>query len=482
MAINSDVRAPLPTIEYNKYVEIVNDTNFPKLSTTRQTPYGGVETLTFPKYAMLTYNINSGTTTVGQVNGLPFGDNAALDGFGKLRVTTPKTLFDAKQLSNKLPNVFDEIINGTATSVWQKGDSMTKMTTSTSGDFVIRQTPARFNYQPGKSMLAYFTGVFNPQTNVIKRIGLFQGLSSAPYTPTDGIFIESTDGVSGYVAFRVLKTEGTYYALSAAQPAWNLDRLDGTGPSGLTINFNFAQLLVIDYEWLGVGRIRCGFNIAGKTIYAHEFTHSAGITAPYMTSGNQPVRYEIRQTGAGSGLMNHICTSVMSEGGEEYIGTSISAELSAAAGAAMVGITTNDTVYRPILAVRLNPTAHDLALIAKTIHICNTGANDVIFKVVENPTITGGSLVFNNLPDTELVQQANGSASLGLSGGTTLITGFAAKGNAAVRSGSTSGDLLGELAILGTRINGTPETFVIAAKSVSGAATIFASIDMILRS
>jgi hypothetical protein len=477
MAINSDVRAPLPTIEYNKYVEIVNDTNFPKLSTTRQTPYGGVETLTYPKYAMLTYDI-----TADQTNGLPFGDNAALDGFGKLRVTAPKTLFDAKQLSNKLPNIFDEVINGTATSVWQKGDSLTKMTTSASGDFVIRQTPARINYQPGKSILAYFTGVFTPQTNVIKRIGLFQGLSSAPYTPTDGIFIESTDGVSGYVAFRILKTEGTYYALSAAQPAWNLDRLDGTGPSGLTVNFNFAQLLVIDYEWLGVGRVRCGFNIAGKTIYAHEFTHTGGLSAPYMTSGNQPVRYEIRQTGVGSGIMNHICTSVMSEGGEEYIGTAITAELSAVPGAAMVGVTTNETVYRPIIAVRLNPTAHDLSIVAKKIHILNTGNNDVIYKVMQNPVITGGSLVFNNLPDTNLIQLANGSASLGLSGGYNLVSGFANKGNSAVASGVTGAELLGELAVLGVRINGTPDTFVIAAKSVTGAATVFASIDMILRS
>jgi hypothetical protein len=477
MAINSDVRAPLPTIEYNKYVEIVNDTNFPKLSTTRQTPYGGVETLTFPKYAMLTYDI-----TADQTNGLPFGDNAALDGFGKLRVTSPKTLFDAKQLSNKLPFVFDEVINGTATSVWQKGDSLTKMTTSAIGDYVIRQTTVRFNYQPGKSTLAYFTGVFTPQTNVIKRIGLFHGLSSAPYTPTDGIFIESTDGVSGYIAFRVLKTEGTYYALSAAQPAWNLDRLDGTGPSGLTINFNFAQLLVIDYEWLGVGRIRCGFNVAGKTIYAHEFTHSAGITAPYMTSGNQPVRYEIRQTGAGAGTMNHICTSVMSEGGEEFIGTSFTAELSAAPGAAMVGVTTNDTVFRPIIAVRLNPTADDLCLLAKTIHILNTGNNNIIWRAVVNPTITGGSLSFNNLPDTELIQLANGSASLGLSGGTNLKSGFANNGNSSVANGNAGGDLLGELAALGTRINGTPDILVIAAKSIVSASTVFAAIDLVLRS
>jgi hypothetical protein len=477
MAINSDVRAPLPTIEYNKYVEIVNDSTFPKLSTTRQTPYGGVETLVYPKYAMLTYDIK-GTL----VNSQPFGDNAALDGFGKLRVTAPKTLFDAKQLTGKLPNVFDEVINGTATSVWQKNDSLTKMSTVASGDYVIRQTSARFNYQPGKSMLAYFTGVFTPQTNVIKRIGLFHGLSSAPYTPVDGIFIESTDGPTGYVAFRVLKTEGTYYALSAAQPAWNLDRLDGTGPSGLTINFNFAQLLVIDYEWLGVGRIRCGFNIAGKTIYAHEFTHPAGLTVPYMTSGNQPVRYEIRQTGVGSGTMNHICTSIMSEGGEEYIGTPITAELSAAPGAAMVGVTTNDTVYRPIIAVRLNPTASDLSLITKRINILNTGNNHIVWKLMQNPTITGGSLAFNNLPDTDLVQLANGSASLGLSGGTNLMSGFANNGNSSVANGTAGGSSLGELAVLGCRINGTPDTFVIAAKSITAASTVFASIDMELRS
>lgn len=471
MAINPNVRDPFPTIEYNKYVEIVNDTNFPRLSTTRQTPYGGVEMTQFSKYAMLTYDITS-----NQTNGQPFGDNAALDGFGKLRVTSPKTLFDAKQLSNKLPQFFDEIINGTATSVWQKNDSMTKMTTSANGDYVIRQTSMHFNYQPGKSMLAYFTGVMTPQANVVKRIGLFQGLSSAPYTPTDGIFIESSDGTGGYIAFRVLKTQGTYYALSAAQPAWNLDRLDGSGPSGLTINFNFTQLLVIDYEWLGVGRIRCGFNIEGKTIYAHEFTHTQGLSTPYITSGNQPVRYEIRQIGAGSGTMNHICTSVMSEGGEDYIGTSMTAELSAIPGVAIV-----DTAYRPILAVRLNPNSHDLSLVAKKIHILNTGVNDAIYKVVQNPTITGGSLVFTDLPDSSIAQQANGSASLGLSGGYNLVSGYANKGNSAVASGVTGAELLGELAVLGTSINGTPDTFVIAAKGIGGSSTVYAAIDMILR-
>jgi hypothetical protein len=475
MSINSNVVINKATADYGKYVEITGDSRFPAISVQRTYPNNSVETAEFSKYAVLTYDINSPSANT---NGTPFGDNAALDAFGKLRVTHPKTLFDAKQLTDKLPYVFDEIISGGgADSVWQKGDSMTKMTTSNSGEYVIRQTSMHMNYQPGKSMLGYFTGVFTPQVNVTKRIGLFQGLSSAPYTPTDGIFIESTDGPSGYVAFKLLKTAGITYSLSAAQPEWNLDRLDGTGRSGLSINLSSAQLLVVDYEWLGVGRVRCGFNIAGKTIYAHEFTHPNGLSAPYMTSGNQPIRYEIRQTGVGSGFLNHICSSVMSEGGEAYIGTSLTAELTGTAGVDLITAS-----YRPLLAVRLNPNSHDLAVVLKKIHVLNTGNSTAIFKVIMNPTVTGGSLNFVNLDSNTNVQCAQGSSSLGLAGGYELSSAYAFKGNSANASGAGSDDLLGELAVLGTRINGTPDVFVIAAKGVDGAtAGVFACVDMILR-
>ena len=472
MAINSNVRDHIQSLEYSKFVEIVNDSNFPKLSTTRQAPYGAVEVLEFPKYAVLTYDISK-----TQTNGMPFGDNAALDGFGKLRVTAPKTLFDAKQLTGKLPQFFDEVVSGSgASSVWQRGDSLTLMSTTSANDYVIRQTSTHFNYQPGKSMLAYFTGVFEPELNIVKRIGLFQGLSSAPYLPSDGIFIETKDGPNGYIAFRVLKTEGTPYALSATQLEWNLDKLDGSGPSGITADFSSTLLMVLDYEWLGVGRIRCGFNIGGQTIYAHQFNHP-GLTAPYMTSGNQPVRYEIRQTGPGSGTLKHICSSVMSEGGEAYIGESITAELASPAG---VDIVTSD--YRPIFAIRLNPTAHNLTLVLTKLHMLNIGNSDAIYKIVQNPVITGGSLTFANLPTNTDVQVAQGSATLGLSGGYSLASGYSGKGNSSVSFGVGGLDLLGELGVLGTRINGTPDMFVVAAKSLIGSSTVFTCVDMILRS
>ena len=471
MAFNTDVRNHISITESGKFVEITDDTRFPHISVQRTYPNGSTETAEFSKYAVLTYDIGAANNIV---NGSPFGDNSSVDAFGRLRVSNPKTLFDAKQLVDKLPQFFDEVVSGSATSTFVPGDSLTLMRTFAAGDYAIRQTSMHFNYQPGKSLLANFTGMFEPEVNVTKRIGLFQGSSIAPYNPTDGIFIESVDGPNGYIAFRVLKTVGTPLSLSAAQPDWNIDRLDGTGPSGYSLDFKHAQLMVIDYEWLGIGRVRCGFYIDGRPVYCHSFSSYNTLSTPYITSGNQPVRYEIRQTGAGSGYRKHICSSVVSEGGEQYIGTSLTAEMSSA-------VSIVEASYKPLIAIRLNPASHDVALVMKNIHVLNTGVNDGIYKAVFNPTITGGSLNFRNLSYNPHVQFADGSAALGLSGGFDFASNYAGKGNSAVASGAGGVELLGELAVLGTKINGTPDILVIAARGIGGATSMYAAVDMVLR-
>ena len=279
MSIKTDVKTPYPTLNYMKYVEIENDSLFPPVT-------GGLEQGVFNKSAILVKNVES-----GQTNATPFGNGGAVDAFSRLRISEPFTLLDAKMLNDKLPAVFDEVVNGTATSVFVPGDSLCLMSTNGDGDYVIRQTPIHFNYQPGKSMLCYFTGVFEPQTNIVKRIGMFQGTNAPPHTPSDGIYLESTED---HVSFNIVKTEGTPFSLAANQTEWNIDRLDGNGASGKTIDFTKAQLVVIDYEWLSVGRVRCGFMMGGIPIYVHEFSNINNLTAPYMTSGSQPVRYEIR--------------------------------------------------------------------------------------------------------------------------------------------------------------------------------------------
>jgi hypothetical protein len=83
------------------------------------------------------------------------------------------------------------------------------------------------------------------------------------------------------------------------QSAWNGDKLDGTGASGLTLDLTKPQILWMDFEWLGVGNVRCGFIINGQYIVCHTY-QNANVTGTsvYMTTAILPVRYEITNTAA----------------------------------------------------------------------------------------------------------------------------------------------------------------------------------------
>jgi hypothetical protein len=77
------------------------------------------------------------------------------------------------------------------------------------------------------------------------------------------------------------------------QSAFNIDRLDGTGPSGMNLNLSKMQMFYIDYAWYGAGAIRYGVKDEnGEVIYVHRIPHANAKTAAYMRSGNLPARYE----------------------------------------------------------------------------------------------------------------------------------------------------------------------------------------------
>ena len=77
------------------------------------------------------------------------------------------------------------------------------------------------------------------------------------------------------------------------QSQWNIDKCDGTGPSGYSVDLNKMQMLYMDYSWYGAGAIRYGFkNQRGEIIYAHRIPNANLRTEAYMRSGNLPARYE----------------------------------------------------------------------------------------------------------------------------------------------------------------------------------------------
>ena len=95
-----------------------------------------------------------------------------------------------------------------------------------------------------------------------------------------------TSGTNGVI---ISKTED----IKIPQSQFNIDKLDGTGPSGLNLDLAKMQMFYIDYSWYGAGTIRYGFrNTEGKVFYCHRFVNSNQNTEAYMRSGNLPARYE----------------------------------------------------------------------------------------------------------------------------------------------------------------------------------------------
>jgi len=78
-----------------------------------------------------------------------------------------------------------------------------------------------------------------------------------------------------------------------AQSAFNIDKLDGTGPSGYSLDLSKMQMFYIDYSWYGAGTIRWGIRATdGNIIYCHRMPNNNANSEAYMRSGNLVARYE----------------------------------------------------------------------------------------------------------------------------------------------------------------------------------------------
>ena len=94
------------------------------------------------------------------------------------------------------------------------------------------------------------------------------------------------------------------------QADFNLDRLDGTGPSGYDIDIAKMQMIGIQYSWYGAGFI--DFMLRGSDgnfVFAHRMRNSNVNTEAFMRSGNLPVRYEVTNEGPNGRLAADMTTS-----------------------------------------------------------------------------------------------------------------------------------------------------------------------------
>lgn len=101
------------------------------------------------------------------------------------------------------------------------------------------------------------------------------------------------------------------------QYLWTIDKCDGTGPTGYSLDIHKIQMAYMDYSWYGAGKVRFGFKDRnGEVRYVHEFIHNNYQNEAYLRSGNLPCRYEVLNRGfpTYTPALMHWGTSVIMDG------------------------------------------------------------------------------------------------------------------------------------------------------------------------
>jgi len=384
-------------------------------------------------------------------------DNSTGDAFGRVRVSTPKTLFDAKQLSDNAPLFWEDVqISGSGTTSTYSSDrasSVIAVTNVTAGRRV-RQTYQRFNYQPGKSTLILMTGILNKSgggSGIIRRMGY--------YDDNNGVFLQDSSGT--YSVVRRTHVSGSPVDTVVSQASWNIDTLDGNGDSGITIDLTKTNILVIDLEWLGVGRVRFGFNIDGITYYFHQFLNANSLDSVYMSTPNLPLRYEIINSGTGiASEFECICTSVISEGDLDPLG------INRYASTAGTHVDANvENIIYAILGIRLKSNYLSTTINIKNISLFVATADSLEWMLIFNPTVAG---VFTYVDETNsAVQIARGALANTVTGGIQFDGGHI--NTVGSRSEKTDID---SILKLGSSVAGVQDTIVLAVRPIDGSINI----------
>jgi hypothetical protein len=318
---------------------------------------------------------------------------------------------------------------------------------------VTRQSYRSFPYQPGKGLLLLATFVMDSSTsaNLTQSVGYFND--------SNGVFFKRTGSTNSFVLrSSSTPTPGTPSDIRTVNQAdWNGDKLDGTGASGLTLDPSKAQILWMDFEWLGVGSVRCGFIIDGTYITCHTFDNANEITSVYMTTAILPVRYSITSTTAAvAASMKAICCSVISDGG--YEATSIehvARRINATSGSTIT------TSFYPIVSIRLASTALGAVVIPSSFNFLPTTADNYEIALIKNATLTGPS--WTAVPSDANVE--NDITATAMTGGIIASSSFTtgkSGPNPLSRDGSYNWDLQ-----LGASLAGVSDIYTLAARVVT---------------
>lgn len=301
-----------------------------------------------------------------------------LDAFSNLRVAPPSFVADGQLTYDLQPILYQQVTSangGIAHDATNRCATLT-LTAAESGEDTYMQSYSHYRYQAGRGQEVFITWAGHSLTSNCEMYVRYGNGNNGIGFASDGTLTGSR--------FEILSDTGNGDQ-SAAQSSWNRDKLDGTGKSGYTLDPTKTHILVIDVQALYVGRVRCGFDIDGAIIWAHEFYHANFIDVPYIQTANLPIRAGIKATDdAATGSMRFICSCVLSRGGQERIaGYDFSVEGTVTAGS---GARTHLLSVRP--KTTFNSITNRVEFVLEDIEMLVTGNSPIYWELCLGQALT----------------------------------------------------------------------------------------------
>lgn len=346
-------------------------------------------------------------------------DSHSLDAWGRYRVSNPELIFETKLLNNEDYNVLwsQGLISGagiTASSPTNNNPFIDLTSTDvTAGDFV-RQTFSSMYHQGGKSQRTIMGAVLELTSNTPvgcqRRVGQFNA--------NNGFYFESDNLIVSVNIIRVGLPD-----TQVPQAAWNIDVMDGSGPSGIIADFSMSQSFIFDFSW--GGRIRFGLQINGLVHYVHEEFNNNMNLEPIFNNPSLPLRYQMVTTGAtGVCEMRILDSMVLIEGHSDPVGVNRFFFTDA------IDLTASGTSYA-VIGLRLQNNAIGTAVKFLKLALYSFELEySLRWELVLNPTIAGAAPGWVSQPDSGIqIAQGNGTTNVA-SGGTSLDGGYVTSGDA----------------------------------------------------
>ncbi len=253
-----------------------------------------------------------GTTPVQFDQSLP-----SLDAMHRLRVSEPQIVFESTFANDAPSSLWESGAYGAGTKTPDTTSWSTSLNTTTAtatGYWIQSWFAPRCNL--GLSTLVRFSFCsYGINPTAVSRVGIYSDQGTPPSNQGNGAYFEISGGAPQMV-LRSLTAQASGYEVRAVQSDWNLDPLDGTGPSGISIDWNFSQQLCISLQFVGTGEVKLGFETSAGLVWAHAFSLINSLSSMWAQTATLPLRAECFSITAASlaSRLTLFCCVVLQEG------------------------------------------------------------------------------------------------------------------------------------------------------------------------